>query len=792
MKSSHRVQICALAALAAASLCTQSVSARQWRLVQGGESSASGADSVELSWQRDERPGLQPAFTAPAHPLHPRVVSEPRTRLELELPGGAGLAVTALGVASVDSGRHLADGLGVSRVPAGERDGLLLVEGSWLGVDDAFELRDSSLKHDLVLHAEALEALGGGELRASWLIESDAAIQLRDEARQGVVLRDAGGSFLARIPAPVVSDASSHSHPGAARWELEGEAPAWRLTMVVAREWVDAPERVLPLRLDPSFALQPLAESFAGFVDEFGQGLEGAIDSGSLEIIFSGGGPTNFFGRDCRGYAEFDTSSIPDSATVTSVRVHVWLSNHDNPGRDIIEDPPQPLQMEVKQVLVQPSVSDPNLLWAEIGGLGEGPVYASEVLPVTGDDWCPDSYRFRDYDLGAQGIADLSLLLPADFFSLGFTSFVGLDTGFDHIDYIGYPEDEAGGGGCPSRDLPGTRITLLVETNEPADCDAGGPYLSDCPGDPIPLDGSASSDPDGDPLEFSWTTDCAGSIADADQALATLLLDAGCEQHCEVTLTVIELGDGSTEPASMSSCSAPVDAADRTPPVLTVPDDLVQECPAVLSEAGWLAMATAEDSCNEATVEIVELSRELGCGPTYLATFEFTAVDDCGNRSETETRSYEVVDTTPPVVDVSSLAALCLWPPRHDGFPLGEASSRVSAVDACSEVTIEWLGCVSDQPDEAREDGRPENGDGHFADDCVVSDDGSEMTVRVERAGNDPGGDRKQGRHYGLLILVSDECGNTVIVEGAAHVPHDRQGGSGGQDDPCLRGDKTK
>ncbi len=66
---------------------------------------------------------------------------------------------------------------------------------------------------------------------------------------------------------------------------------------------------------------------------------------------------------------------------------------------------------------------------------------------------------------------------------------------------------------------------------------------------------------------------------------------------------------------------------------------------------------------------------------------------------------------------------------------------------------------------------RPENGDGHFPNDCVLSEDGSEMTVRVERPDLDPAGDRKEGRNYVPLILVSDECGNTVVVEGAAHVP---------------------
>ena len=56
------------------------------------------------------------------------------------------------------------------------------------------------------------------------------------------------------------------------------------------------------------------------------------------------------------------------------------------------------------------------------------------------------------------------------------------DPVFDHIDYIGYPE-EVLNLICPETDFPGTRITLVVEytTNQPPVCDAGGPYGGDCP-----------------------------------------------------------------------------------------------------------------------------------------------------------------------------------------------------------------------------------------------------------------------------------------------------------------------
>ena len=784
----RRVRLMTLRSACALAFCCLApalAGARTWVLPAGGGASAEASERP-AAWGLEETPGRLPAVGAAGHSLSPRVEPGATTRFELALPGDHALAVTALSVGSADSGRRLAPGLArpVTDELLPEQ---LLLEGSWHGVDERFELRPQELKHELQLHPEALTELGGGELRAEWLLEAPADVSLALEGESGVVLRDAAGAFLARVPQPLIADGADHHwQHGLARWELEGAAPAWTLALVVDRRWVDDPARAFPLRLDPSFSLQPLDDLRTGFVDEFGQGLNGSIDSGSLEIIFSGGGPTDFFGRDCRGFAEFDTSSIPDGSRVLSVRLQVWLSNHDNPGREIIESPVQPLQMQVKQALVQPTAAPAALTWMSIGGLDEGPVYADEVIPETGPVWCPDSYVFRDYDLGTVARNDLEALLLQDFFTVGFVSEVGVDVGFDHIDYVGFPETGLGGFSCPTNDLPGSRITLLVETDSAPVCDAGGPYLSDCPSEPVLLDGSASMDPDGEPFEVQWQTDCAGTIVDPASLVTELLLDPSCAQSCTATLTLTQ-DFGPTEDLVLVSCMADVDAADLTPPELIAPDDLTQDCPPALSEDDWLALAIATDSCSDSSVEAVELSRETGCGGTFSATWQLTAVDACGNASAPVVRTYAVVDEEPPVVMGGAVESVCLWPPRHDGFVLGDPAGYVEAVDACSEVSVEWLGCVSDQPDEAREEGRPENGDGHFENDCEVLDGGAALRVRVERAGNDP-----DGRTYGLLVRVADECGNEAIVEGVAFVPHDRRGGSGGQDDPCLRGDKRK
>jgi len=190
--------------------------------------------------------------------------------------------------------------------------------------------------------------------------------------------------------------------------------------------------------------------------------------------------------------------------------------------------------------------------------------------------------------------------------------------------------------------------------NRPPDCDAGGPYLAECAGPvtSVDLDGSGSSDLDGESLSYLWTTDCPGGIRNAGAARAVLDFDStglGCSRSCTVTLTV-------SDPFFDVSCTADVTVQDTEPPAFTqVPSDLTVECvqqggaPATHPEiTAWRQSFTAEDVCSGVTTsDDMPAFFPSDCSPGHEMPVKVTAADACGLEAEA-VRSVWVEDTTPP------------------------------------------------------------------------------------------------------------------------------------------------
>lgn len=211
--------------------------------------------------------------------------------------------------------------------------------------------------------------------------------------------------------------------------------------------------------------------------------------------------------------------------------------------------------------------------------------------------------------------------------------------------------------------LAGSTSYVLAATgpscSSPPVAEAGPDRTLECVGTatPVPLDGSGSSDPDGDTLTFQWFSD--GSLLGSGETLQ-VALPTGSHP---ITLKV-------TDPGGLfSEDSVAITIADTTAPSLTVPPDVsvstgpeAAACGAVVDD-GALGLATAEDHCSEVTVTRGSLpeGRFFPVGTTEIL---YTATDASGKVS-TATQVVTVIDDTPPTIaapadiTVSSDAGAC-------------------------------------------------------------------------------------------------------------------------------------
>jgi hypothetical protein len=101
-------------------------------------------------------------------------------------------------------------------------------------------------------------------------------------------------------------------------------------------------------------------------------------------------------------------------------------------------------------------------------------------------------------------------------------------------------------------------------------CDAGGPYMVDVAADTVyvMLDGTGSSDANGDSLMYEWSIDSANvAFDDATSAQPTVSIwgDTLCEDQIEVTLLVMAAGDSST-------CSTTIEFNELRQPTISAKD----------------------------------------------------------------------------------------------------------------------------------------------------------------------------------------------------------------------------
>ncbi|MGI5239197.1 LamG-like jellyroll fold domain-containing protein [Dactylosporangium sp. CA-139066] len=164
--------------------------------------------------------------------------------VELTVDGGHGLSYALSGAANVTA----------------EVDGDTAVyPGVLPGVDLRFEARATGIKESLVLHSADAPASYTFPLRLRGLSP-------RLEADGSVALTDDGGAVRAVIPAGYMTDSKFDNRSGAfarsdgVRYELV-DGPALRVS--VDQAWLRDPERVFPVTVDPTVALDGSGDTYA-------------------------------------------------------------------------------------------------------------------------------------------------------------------------------------------------------------------------------------------------------------------------------------------------------------------------------------------------------------------------------------------------------------------------------------------------------------------------------------------------------------------------------------------------
>jgi probable HAF family extracellular repeat protein len=224
-------------------------------------------------------------------------------------------------------------------------------------------------------------------------------------------------------------------------------------------------------------------------------------------------------------------------------------------------------------------------------------------------------------------------------------------------------------------------MTLITQQNQSPVANAGSDQFVNCNGGvgQVVLDGSASSDPDGDALSFEWRN---GSTVIGSVVTATVSLSVGSHT---VTLRVTDSHGASSED------NVNVVVGDTIQPVVTCPSnrEAAANSDGIALVPDFRAGLVASDNCTAASALAVAQSPAAGtavrCG---IYTVLLTVADAAGNRT-TCSATFTVVDVTSPVVRCPENLTLEANAQCRAAVP--DLSSMVTAVDNCtppSEIRV--------------------------------------------------------------------------------------------------------
>ncbi len=298
---------------------------------------------------------------------------------------------------------------------------------------------------------------------------------------------------------------------------------------------------------------------------------------------------------------------------------------------------------------------------------------------------------------------------------------------------------------CPvcARRIAETLAPFLPEAlNEPPLCDAGGPYREQCSGSAtvVTLDGSRSSDPDGDPLVQRWSGPFDGGTAEGSPA-AVAFSGTG---RFDVTLAV-------EDDVETVTCASEVVVEDTTAPTLVAPADVGAACAGQSGTQVELGTPSLTDACDSSASVSHDAPATFPGGETVVT---WTAVDASGNTA-TATQTVTVADDKRPRFTLH-VSPIVLWPANGHLVPI---SVQTHVKDGCDpHPVVRLLAVTSSEP--PRDAGKP---DIQGAD---IGTDDRKFKLRAESTG-------KNGRVYTIRYESIDAAGNRSERTALVLVPPD-------------------